>query len=68
LLIHERISNQPHLHGDKKLESQIFELWAKKLEVLRAVYSFYLNKRSFLEEGRRIKNNLWFFSTIAQFT
>jgi hypothetical protein len=26
LLIHERISNQPHLHGDKKLESQIFEL------------------------------------------
>jgi hypothetical protein len=27
-----------------------------------------MNKQSFFEEGRRIKNNLWFISTIAQFT
>jgi hypothetical protein len=27
-----------------------------------------LNKKSFLEEGRRIRNDLWFILTIAQFT
>jgi hypothetical protein len=30
--------------------------------------SFHLNKQSFLDEGRRIKNDLWFISIIALFT
>jgi hypothetical protein len=31
-------------------------------------YLFHLQKRYFFEEARRIRNNLWFISTIAQFT
>jgi hypothetical protein len=37
------------------------------VSILWGISSFHLNKRSFLEEGRCIRNDLWFISTIAQF-
>jgi hypothetical protein len=46
--------------------SQMIPKWTAN--ILWQTYWFHLNKRSFLEEGRRIRNNLWFFSIIAQFT
>jgi hypothetical protein len=46
--------------------SQIISKWTAT--ILWQIYVFHLKKRSFLDEGRRITNNLWFISTIAQFT
>jgi hypothetical protein len=36
--------------------------------ILWQIYSFHLNQRSFLDEGRHIRNNSWFILTIARFT
>jgi hypothetical protein len=47
-------------------DSQMIPKWTAI--ILWQTYSFYLNKQSFFEEGRRIRNDLLFISTIAQFT
>jgi hypothetical protein len=45
---------------------QMISKWTAR--TLWQIYLLHSKKRSFLKEGRRIKNDLWFISTIAQFT
>jgi hypothetical protein len=47
-------------------DSQMISKWT--VTILWQICSFYLNRRSFLDEECRIRNDLWFISTIAQFT
>jgi hypothetical protein len=47
-------------------DSQIISKWTTA--IFWQIYSFDLNTQSFLEEGRRIRNDLWFISTIVQLT
>jgi hypothetical protein len=46
-------------------DSQMIRKWTAP--ILWQIYLFHLNKRSFLEEGHHIINDLWFILTIAQF-
>jgi hypothetical protein len=46
-------------------DSQMMPKWIAP--TLWQIYLVHSNKRSFLEEGRRMKNDLCFISTIAQF-
>jgi hypothetical protein len=46
-------------------DSQMIAKWTAP--ILWQIYLFNSNSRSFLEEGRRIENDLWFILTIAQF-
>jgi hypothetical protein len=47
-------------------DSQIISKWTASIS--RQIYLFRSNNRSFLEEGRCMKDDLWFISTIALFT
>jgi hypothetical protein len=47
-------------------DSQIIPKWTAT--ILYQIYLFRSNKRSFLEEGRRMKDDFWFILTITQFT